>query len=69
MRFIDFRQWSLPLTNEEDDFLCKFATESILYKNKLTEREQEIANNLVVKSIIIRKKLDDGIVYKQAKAR
>lgn len=67
MRFVEFGTLMLPVTNEEQELLDKLGSEGTLKKRDLTEREQVIANDLVTKSIIIRKRIDDGIIFKSRK--
>jgi len=55
----------MPLTNEESDLYSKFDDEKVVEKMSLSEREQLIANQLVVKDILIRKNSDGKISYKK----
>lgn len=53
----------LPITNEEVDLLNHFEDRDSVLKNTLTEREQVIANQLVMKNVLYRKHQDGRIEY------
>lgn len=53
----------LPITNEEVDLLNHFEDQNSVLKNTLTEREQVIANQLVMKNVLYRKHQDGRIEY------
>lgn len=53
----------LPITNEEVDLLNHFQDQDSVSKASLTEREQVIANQLVVKSVLYRRHQDGRIEY------
>lgn len=53
----------LPITNEEVDLLNHFEDQDSVLKNTLTEREQVIANQLVMKNVLYRKHQDGRIEY------
>ena len=56
----------LPITNEESDVLGKFDADQEVNKASLSEREQQLANQLVNKDILLRTKNQDGrITYKK----
>lgn len=55
----------MPLNNEESDLYSKIEDDKIIYKKDLSEREQIIANQLVVKDILMRKNEDGKISYKK----
>ena len=57
----------VPITNEESDLLGKFHNEELVEKSKLSLREQQIANQLVNKDILLRKNQDGKITYKKRK--
>lgn len=57
----------VPITNEESDLLGKFHDEELVEKSKLSLREQQIANQLVNKDILLRKNQDGKITYKKRK--
>lgn len=57
----------VPITNEESDLLGKFHEEEIVEKSKLSLREQQVANQLVNKDILLRKNQDGKITYKKRK--
>lgn len=63
MRFVDFKGYSLPLTIEEQELMSKFPCN----KKDLTERECVIANDLVRKDLLIRKRDDGQLFYKTSK--
>lgn len=56
---------NVPITNEESDVLGKFYDSKIIAKKELSIREQVIANNLVNKDILKRKKHEGQIVYQK----
>lgn len=64
MRFLEFNNISLPITNEEQVILDHISKHGSVSKNSLSERDVHIANQLVNKSIIIRKRSDEQIIYK-----
>jgi hypothetical protein len=55
----------LPISNEQADFLGRFQTESSINKNTLTLREQEIANQLTVQDVLVRRNENGQISYKK----
>lgn len=55
----------LPITNEEADLLAKFSEEVSIAKNQLDERQQVIANQLVIKDVLSRRNQDGKIFYKK----
>jgi hypothetical protein len=44
---------SLPITNEESDVLGQFQEKPVIRKAELNERQQELANSLVNKDILL----------------
>ena len=59
---------SLPITNEESDVLGQFQEKPVIRKAELNEREQELANSLVNKDILLRQTNEEGkIIYKKRK--
>ena len=59
---------SLPITNEESDVLGQFQEKPVIRKAELNEREQELANSLVNKDILLRQTNEEGkIIYKARK--
>lgn len=65
MRFVEFKPgMSVFITNEEQDLFRKIHSEGKVSKRSLTEREQEIANKLVVKNMLVRKRINDSIIFK-----
>ena len=69
MKFSEFRPGiQTYITNEEQDLFRKIHSEGKVSKRSLTEREQEIANKLVVRNLLVRKRVNDSIIFKpQAK--
>jgi hypothetical protein len=57
---------NVPITNEESDVLGKFYNNNVVRKKELSIREQVIANNLVNKDILKRKKHEGQIIYQKA---
>ena len=53
----------IPITNEQADLLGRFQHESKISKNQLNEREQEIANQLTTKDILLRRNENGTITY------
>jgi len=70
MRFAEFKPGiSVFITNEEQDLFRKIHSEGKVSKRTLDEREQNIANQLVIKNMLVRKRVNDSIIYKpQTKA-
>ena len=59
---------SLPITNEELDVLGQFQEKPVIRKAELNERQQELANSLVNKDILLRQTNEEGrIIYKKRK--
>lgn len=50
----------IPLTNEEWEVLSLFNDSKIRLKEELDDREQLLANNLVKKDVLTRKRNDSG---------
>ena len=55
----------LPITNEENDLLVQFVSDTPIAKSKLNEREQLLANQLTVKDVLLRTNEDGKIYYKK----
>jgi len=51
---------TVPITNEESEVLDKISKKADLLKSELSEREQLLANNLVTKDVVSRRKNADG---------
>ncbi len=51
---------TIPISNEESDVLDKFSESASVLKNTLTEREQLLANGLVSKDILRRRRNAEG---------
>jgi hypothetical protein len=56
--------WHLPISNEEYSVWKKIGSETYK-KAQLSERETVLANQLVVKDLLVRKNLDGEIHYKR----
>jgi hypothetical protein len=55
---------TIALTNEEQDFLLRFADAgACVARRELNEREVVVANNMVNKDILYRKNQDGKIAY------
>jgi len=57
-----FNNVILPITNEEADVLHQIGDEPVP-KNKFNERQQQVANQLVNKDVLLRKNQDGQISY------
>jgi hypothetical protein len=55
----------VPINNEQADLLGRFIHEPTIFKNKLSEREQEVANQLTAKDILVRRNDNGKILYKK----
>ena len=53
----------LPITNEESDLLHEFEEGNGVYKSDLNERQQLIANQLVIKEVLLRQNHNGKIFY------
>lgn len=56
---------SLPINNEESSLLKRFTEGVVIAKRELDEREQVIANQLVVKDVLLRINENGKIQYKR----
>lgn len=66
MRIVEIsNKLQLPITNEEAELLDKFEEAGIILKSELNERQQLVANQLVVKDLVLRKNQDGKITYKK----
>ena len=64
MRFLEFSNGpNIVITNEEHDVLDKVIDLGQVSKKKFSEREQHLANQLVNKDLLLRKKINDQIIY------
>jgi hypothetical protein len=54
-----------PVTNEEYTLYRSFATDVKRYKRDLNERDQHVANQLVIKDLLVRINEDGKILYKK----
>jgi hypothetical protein len=55
----------LPITNEENELLAQFVSDTSIAKSQLDERQQLIANQLTVKDVLLRTNEDGKIYYKK----
>jgi hypothetical protein len=55
----------LTLNNEQADLLGRFSHERSIEKNKLSPREQEIANQLTMQNILLRQRKHGKTSYKK----
>lgn len=53
----------LPISNEESDLLHRFDEGAIIFKSELSDRQQIIANQLVIKEVLLRKNQNGKIFY------
>ncbi len=53
----------VPVNNEQADLLGRFDSEKTISKSSLSEREQEIANQLTMQNILLRRDENGKIVY------
>lgn len=53
----------LPISNEESDLLHQFDEGAILYKSDLSDRQQIIANQLVIKEVLLRQNKNGKVFY------
>ena len=71
MRFAEFKPGiNVFITKEEQNLFRKIYGEGKVSKRDLEERECNIANQLVIKNMLVRKRVNDSIIYKpQSKAK
>ena len=50
----------IPITNEESSVFAKISKSDNMLKSELSEREQLLANSLVRKDLVARRKNDEG---------
>ncbi len=55
----------VPVNNEQADLLGRFDSEKTISKSSLSEREQEIANQLTMQNILLRRDENGKITYKK----
>ena len=53
----------LPITNEESDLLAQFDENAIIFRRDLNDRQQLVANQLVIKEVLQRKNQNGKISY------
>jgi len=56
---------AVAINNEQADLLSRFQHESVISKKALNEREQEIANQLTMQDILLRRNENGQITYKK----
>lgn len=56
---------SIQITNEESDLLAMFDDDQSIPKSKLAERDQLLANQLVIKEVLRRVNENGEITYKK----
>ena len=60
------KQLTVAITNEEADVLLQFDEDTpVVAKGDLNERQQQLANQLVNKNLLVRKHEDGRIIYKK----
>ena len=64
MRFVEFTSGLQTFVTREEQELIEQISEKPVRKRDLTERQQEVARRLTEKSILIRQKQNDNIVFK-----
>lgn len=64
MRFVEFTSGLQTFVTQEEQELIEQISEKPVSKRDLTERQQEVARRLTEKSILIRQKQNDSIIYK-----
>ena len=67
MRFVEFTTGLQTYVTKEEQELIEQVSEKPVKKRDLTEREQEVARRLTEKSILIRQKQNDNIIFKLGK--
>tara|TARA_B100002019_G_scaffold288337_1_gene301777 strand:+ start:350 stop:565 length:216 start_codon:yes stop_codon:yes gene_type:complete len=67
MRFVEFTTGLQTYVTKEEQELIEQVSEKPVRKRDLTEREQEVARRLTEKSILIRQKQNDNIIFKLGK--
>jgi len=66
MRYVELlNKIQLPINNEQADLLSRFDIESTIFKDRLNEREQEIANQLTAQDILYRRTENGKTTYKK----
>lgn len=64
MRFVEFTSGLQTFVTQEEQELIEQIGKNPVRKRDLTERQQEVARRLTEKSILIRQKQNDNIVFK-----
>ena len=64
MRFVEFTSGLQTFVTQEEQELIEQISEKPVRKRDLTERQQEVARRLTEKSILIRQKQNDNIIFK-----
>ena len=55
---------NIMISNEENDLVAKVKESQFIPKYKLTDREKEIAKNLVTRGVLIRSEMNERIIFK-----
>ena len=67
MRFVEFDTGLQTYVTQEEQELIDTISKQPVMKRDLTLREQEVARHLTNKSILIRQKVNDSIIFKLGK--
>lgn len=54
---------ALPITNEEADLLHQFDHDTVITREDLDPRQQQVANQMVNKDVLLRRNQDGQISY------
>jgi len=66
MRYVELlNKIQMPINNEQADLLNRFDVEPTIFKNKLNEREQEVARQLTAQDILYRRTENGQTTYKK----
>lgn len=66
MRYVELlNKIQMPINNEQADLLNRFDIEPTIFKNKLNEREQEVARQLTAQDILYRRTENGQTTYKK----
>jgi len=64
MRIVELlNKLHLPITNEESDLLRQFDEGEIISKSELNARQQLVANQLVIKEVLLRQNKNGKVFY------
>ena len=66
MRYVELlNKIQQPINNEQSDLLNRFDVEPTIFKDKLNEREQEVARQLTAQDILLRRTENGKTTYKK----